>query len=256
MSTARLLCIANQKGGSAKTSTAVNLSCAVALTRRKVLLVDLDPSGDATVALKIPRLDGRGLSQALDADISSFSGMIVPLGRAGFDLLPADYDLAALQARLHQSILPEQWLSRQLQPLRALYDLIVIDTPPALDLITIGALCAADGVLIPSPCEYYALDSLRYLLKKIEELQQQGLFGGEVTGIVRTLFDEGAGQSALIKDILHSLGPLLCETVIPFAAVISEASASGRPVMLYDKSSLGARSYLTLAGEMLRRLHL
>ncbi len=252
---AQILCIANPKGGSTKTSTAVNLGCAIAPTQRRVLLVDLDPAGAATAALRSHVCNGQGLAACYMAghDPSAF---IQYAPSAGFDLLPSDSDLTAFAALLRTVNEAKQQLSFALQTLSARYDLIILDTPPTLDLLTVNALCAAHHVLIPTPCEYYALDALRSLIATLHKLEQQGYFKGDIIGIVRTLYDENAQQSAVIKDVLQGLGDLLCASIIPYAAVISEASALGRPVMLYDKSSSGARAYLALAGELLARMNL
>ncbi len=202
----------------------------------------------------MPRTQG-----ALSEDLlnhRSLDDRLIVRTAAGFDLIPADEDLTALPALLRSAAQAELTLKRSLSGLKSQYDLIVIDTPPSLDLVTIMALCAADQLLITTPCEYYALDSLQTLLSKTAKLQEEGLFAGQLAGIVRTMYDADALQSDEIKNTLQKLGPQLCSTVIPYSAVISEAAALGRPVMQYDKSSNGARAYLALAGELISRLHL
>ena len=250
-----VLAIANHKGGVGKTSTAMNLACAFAGTRRSVLLVDLDPQGSATVSMLRERptsfiSSGNALIQG-----TSLVPCIKHFPQLRFDLLPASDDLTAFCVNKHSSPHKELLLRAAFAPLRQIYDVIIIDCPPALNLLTINALCAADELIIPLSCEFFAVEGLGSLLRLFERLKIEGKSKVHFMGIVRTLFDKGETLSQKIsQDLKLSFGPLIFTTIIPYTSRISEAPSIGRPVILYDKSSIGARAYLSLAGEILTRL--
>lgn len=258
---AQIITIVNQKGGSGKTSAAVNLCCAIAAAHRRVLLIDFDPTGSATVGLREKRTGGRpSLAEALAAESTpgaeELLALVVHSEGGGFDLLPSGDELTAAAVQLQKAEKPLQALKSVLAAFGPAYDLIVVDTPPSLDLLTLNALCACDGAVVPVPCEYLALNALDALIKRCVQLQAEGQMTGQVLGIVRMMYEDGVEYSTEIKERFEVYKELLFESVIPYSTAISEAAAYGRPVMYYDKSSSGARQYLALAGELMRRLKL
>lgn len=250
-----VLAIANHKGGVGKTSSAINLACAFAGTRRKVLLIDLDPQGSATVSILRRRptsfiSSGNALMQG-----TSLVPCIRNFNLARFDLLPATDDLTAFCVNMQKESRKEYRLRDALTNLRKVYDIIIIDCPPALNLLTVNALCAADELIIPCTCDYFAVEGLGSLLRLFERLKQENLSFVHFMGIVRTMYDKGETLSQKIsQDLKLSFGNLIFTTIIPFTSRISEAPSLGRPVILYDKSSIGAKAYLSLAGEILTRI--
>lgn len=250
----RVICIANQKGGSAKTSTAVNLACAFAATRRKVLLIDFDPQGNATVSLNLSRATEDSLVGVLIAN-NDQDKLIVHYEVGHFDVIPSSEDLIALVVALYELEDKNLHLKYYLDKIRDCYDLIIIDCPPNTSLITANAICASDYLLVPMPCEFFALDSLNATLDQFDDLNLSGDASCVLLGILRTMYEENDQLSVKISDTLKdNFKDLLLTTVIPFSSRISEASSLGKPVLLYDKSSSGAFAYLTLAGELLQKI--
>lgn len=254
-SSALVLAIANHKGGVGKTSTAINLACAFAGTQRHVLLVDLDPQGSTTVSLLKARPNGIITSGNALIDGTSFAPCIreYPLGK--FDIIPATDDLMAFAVAKHNDPEKEFFLRNALKSMRKIYDIIIIDCPPSLNLLTINALCAADELIVPSTCEYFAVEGLGSLLRTFEKLKEEGKTNVHFMGIVRTMFDREQSLAKKISlNLKQNFGPLIFTTIIPYTSRISEAPSLGRPVILYDKSSIGSKAYLSLAGEILSRL--
>ena len=250
----RVVAVANQKGGVGKTTTALNLAAGLAELDRRVLLIDMDPQGNSTTGcgIELEQHDATVCEMLLDAGrpediIRRVEGM-------GFDLLPANGDLTAAEVALLELEDRAGVLKEALVPLRSRYHHIVIDCPPALNVLTLNALTAADGVLIPMQCEYYALEGLTALVNTIEQVQSSVNPALEIDGLVRTMYDVRNNLSgAVSRQLQEHFGDRLFATVIPRNVRVAEAPSYGQSVIHYDRESRGAIAYLGLAGEYLRR---
>lgn len=251
---AKVIAITNQKGGVGKTTTTVNLSHAMAAAKRRVLLIDLDPQGNATMGSGV---DKNAVSNTV-CDVL-LDGMAIEKARVhveehGFDVLPANGDLTAAEVGLIEAIAREQVLARALDPVLGEYDYIFIDCPPALNMLTLNALSAANGVLIPMQTEYFALEGLSALVDTMDKIRRAVNPKLQVYGVLRTMYDP---RNNLARDVSGQLVKFFKDkvfnTVIPRNVRLAEAPSHGLPIMAYDKSSRGAQAYLALAGEMLRR---
>ena len=250
----KIIAIANQKGGVGKTTTCVNLAASMAATRRKVLLVDLDPQGNATMASGVDKYQlGRAADELL-VDELPVKEVLISETAGGYDLIAANSDVTAAEIRLLEFFAREIRLRNALNAVRDQYDYIFIDCPPSLNLLTVNAMSAADSILVPMQCEYFALEGLTALVDTISKLVAVVNPDLTIEGILRTMYDHRNRLSNDVSDQLKQhFGDKVYRTVIPRNVRLAEAPSFGTPAMYYDKSSVGAKAYLALAGEMLRR---
>lgn len=250
----KVLAIANQKGGVGKTTTTVNLATALAACGKEVLIVDLDPQSNATTGLGLIRTSReRSIYQVL-VEGASLSGTIVETMVRGMALVPSSIELLGAEVELVSTPRREFRLREALRRVKGEFDYILIDCPPALGLLTLNALVASDGILVPLQTEFYALEGLSHLLRTVERVKRSFNPALEIQGVVLTMVDKRNNLSDMVsRDVRAHLGDKVYDTVIPRNVRVSEAPSHGKPVLLYDLRCVGSQAYIHLAREILRR---
>lgn len=250
---AKLIAIANQKGGVGKTTTAINLASSLAASQQSVLLIDLDPQGNATMGAGVDKNSlVHSTNDVLLRDCLAEQAIIAT--HFGFDLMPSNGDLTVAEVHLMECSQRETILQKALQPIKSNYQFILIDCPPSLNMLTLNALVASDSVLIPMQCEYYALEGLAALIQTIEQVRGSVNHRLQIEGVLRTMYDSRNRLCTEVsRQLLEHFGNRVYRTVIPRNVRLAEAPSHGMPAMYYSKTSPGSSAYMVLAAEILNR---
>lgn len=248
----KILAIANQKGGVGKTTTAINLAAGLALSGKKVLLVDADPQGNATSGSGIGRENGRKTLYHAMISGNPVRELVIPTEVDLLWVLPSDKNLAGIEIEFADDSERARILKNLLDPIREFFHYIIIDCPPSLGILTVNGLTAADSLLVPIQCEYFALEGVTELFETLARLKRELNPNLTIEGLLLTMYDERTNlSSAVAKDLRDFYGPQVLNTVIPRNVTLAEAPSFGKPVLIYEPKSRGAISYIELSKEIL-----
>ena len=252
---AKIFCIANQKGGVGKTTTAVNLAAGLIAQKQRVLLVDLDPQGNATMGSGVNKAELENSVYQVLIGTALASQALLHASAAGYSVLPANRDLAGAEVELVDLDNREMRLKLALNEIEEQFDFILIDCPPALSLLTLNGLCAADGVVVPMQCEYFALEGLSDLVNTIKQVHANLNPRLKIIGLLRVMFDARVTlQQQVSEQLLKHFGDKVFKTIIPRNVRLAEAPSFGLPGVIFDQSARGAQAYIQFGGEMVERI--
>lgn len=252
---AKTFCIANQKGGVGKTTTAVNLAAGLVAQKQRVLLIDLDPQGNATMGSGVDKTNLENSVYQVLIGMATAAQTVLYAPTAGYSVMPANRDLAGAEVELVDLENREMRLKLALAEIEDQFDFILIDCPPALSLLTLNGLCAADGVVVPMQCEYFALEGLSDLVNTIKQVHANLNPNLKIIGLLRVMFDARVTlQQQVSEQLMTHFGNKVFKTIIPRNVRLAEAPSFGLPGVIFDKSARGAQAYIEFGGEMLERI--